>query len=70
MNVGLLDRVFTGLGLGGGSVVSPVGNVEGEGLVTAVRVQDSVPEGVKVADTADVGVNPVIITTSVALGEL
>jgi hypothetical protein len=65
----MIERVQFGIGLGDGGVFSPVSFVKGEGLVTGVRVQDRVPDGVKVASTADVG-GPLIVATPVALGEL
>jgi len=70
VKAGLIDRVEDGFGLGVVGVVSPVSIAEGEGLVAAVLVQDRVPEGVKVADTADAGVNPFGVATPVALGVL
>ncbi len=67
VKVCLIDRVETSFGLGRGGVVFPVRFAEGEGVVTGVRVQDRVPEGVKAGDTSDAGVNPFGVSTLVTL---
>ncbi len=69
MKVGLFDSVQYGLDLGGAGVFSPVSFAKGESIVTTVRVKDRVPDGVKVAGTTDIG-GPLIVATSVAIGEL